>query len=48
MMTNILHERPADAKAYILQTLKQIQKVDNSRDDSLNKNIYAFQEKFLV
>ena len=46
-MTNILHERPADARAYILDALKSLQKNDYSKEDALNKNIYKFQEPFL-
>lgn len=47
MMTNVLNERPVDARAYILDSLKSLQKNDFSKDDSLNKNIYKFQEQFL-
>ena len=40
-MTNVVQERPADAKAYIVQALKSIQKVDLSKEDAANKNIYS-------
>ena len=42
MLTNILQERPVDARAYILQALKGLQKHDYSKEDSLNKNVYKF------
>ena len=46
-MTNVLHERPVDARSYILNSLKSIQKHDYSREDPHNKNVYKFQEPYL-
>ena len=46
-MTNILQERPVDARQYLLDSLKSLQKQDFSKEDSLNKNIYKFNEQFL-
>lgn len=47
LMTNVLNERPPDARQYILDSLKTLQKADFQKDDSLNKNLYKFQEQFL-
>ena len=47
LMTNILQERPVDARQYLLDSLKSLQKQDFSKDDALNKNIYKFSEPFL-
>ena len=47
LMTNILQERPEDARQYLLVSLKSLQKQDFSKDDALNKNIYKFSEPFL-
>ena len=46
-MTNILQERPVDARQYLLDSLKSLQKQDFSKEDPLNKNIYKFNEQFL-
>ncbi len=42
LMTNLLNERPVDARSYILNGLKSIQKHDYSREDPHNKNVYKF------
>ena len=47
LMTNILQERPVDARQYLLDSLKSLQKQDFSKEDALNKNIYKFNESFL-
>ena len=47
MLTNLLHQKPANAKHFIIQFLKNIQKKDFSKEDPLNKNIYQFPEPFL-
>jgi len=47
ILSNVLQERPEDARSYILQQLKALQKHDYSKEDSLNKNIYKMQEPLL-
>ena len=46
-MTNVLQERPVDARSYILNALKSIQKHDYSKEDPNNKNVYKFSEPYL-
>ena len=46
-MTNVLQERPVDARSFILNSLKSIQKHDFSKEDPNNKNVYKFQEPYL-
>ena len=41
-MTNVLQERPVDARSFILNSLKSIQKHDFSKEDPNNKNVYKF------
>lgn len=47
LMTNVLQERPADARQYILASLKALQRHDASKEDPLNRNLYKFQEQYL-
>lgn len=47
LMTNVLQERPADARQYILQSLKSLQRHDASKEDPVNRNLYKFQEPYL-
>lgn len=48
LMTNTLQERPQDARAYILQSLRSMTDTSAQKDkDPLNKNIYKFSEPYL-
>lgn len=42
LLANVLQERPEDARSYMLQQLKNLQKKDFSKEDNFNKNIYQF------
>ena len=46
MLTNILHTRPPNVKMFIIQRLKNIQKV--KPDDPHSNAIYQFPEPFLT
>ena len=47
LMTNVLHERPADARKYLIDQLQVLQKTDFSKEDAFNVNKYKFGDSFL-
>ena len=47
LLTNFLHKKPEDPKAAVLEYLQGIKKVDASKNDPHNLNIYEMQEQFL-